>query len=82
MITRAVGIYPEVEVDTMKFTLAEDEFFLLCCDGLIIHVEDKEIQDIVVNEKNPQEACRSLVDLANERGGKDNISVVLLAPSQ
>ncbi len=82
VITHAVGIFPEVEVDTMKFTLAEDEFFLLCCDGLIIHVEDNEIQDIVVNSKNPQEACRKLVDLANERGGKDNISVVLLGPSK
>lgn len=77
VITRALGIYPEIEVDTMKLTKADDEILLLCCDGLIIHVNDEEIKDIVTSE-NPQEACKKLVDLANERGGKDNISVIIL----
>lgn len=80
VITRAIGIYSEVKVDTMTLTLDEDEFLLLCCDGLIIHVEDKEIQDIVINATGSQDACQKLVDLANERGGKDNISVILLSP--
>lgn len=78
VITRAVGIYPEIEVDTMKLTLLEDEYLLLCCDGLIIHVSDDEIKDIVTNTEDIQEACKKLVDFTNERGGKDNISVVIL----
>ena len=80
VITRAVGAYAEVKVDTMKLTLDDDESLLLCCDGLIIHVQDEEIKEIVVNASHPQEACKKLVDLANERGGKDNISVILLSP--
>lgn len=77
VITRALGIYAEVEVDTMKLTKSDDEILLLCCDGLIIHVNDEEIKDIVTSE-NPQDACKKLVDLANKRGGKDNISVIIL----
>jgi protein phosphatase len=77
VITRAVGAYSEVEVDTMKLTLLDDEFLLLCCDGLIIHVNDDEIKDIVTNTDDVQETCKKLVDLANERGGKDNISVII-----
>ena len=80
VITRAVGLYAEIKVDTMKLTLDEDEFLLLCCDGLIIHVQDEEIQEIVVNASHPQEACKKLVDLANEGSGKDNISVILFSP--
>jgi PPM family protein phosphatase len=82
VITRAVGIYSEVNVDTMKLTLDEDEFLLLCCDGLIIHVDDETIKEIVVNAKDPQDACAKLVNTANEKGGSDNISVILLAPNQ
>ncbi|MGH9021450.1 MAG: Stp1/IreP family PP2C-type Ser/Thr phosphatase [Acidimicrobiales bacterium] len=82
VITRAVGIYSEVNVDTMKLTLDEDEFLLLCCDGLIVHVDDKTVQEIVVNAEDPQDACIKLVNAANEKGGSDNISVILLAPQQ
>jgi len=79
VITKAVGIYSEIKADTMKLTLDDDESLLLCCDGQLIHVEDKEIQEIVVKADEPQEACQKLVDLANERGGEDNISVILLS---
>ena len=79
MIIRAVGIYSEIKVDTMKLTLDDDEFLLLCCDGQLIHVEDKEIQEVVVKADEAQEACKKLVELANERGGEDNISVILLS---
>lgn len=79
VITKAVGIYSEIKADTMKLTLDDDESLLLCCDGQLIHVEDKEIHEIVVKADEPQEACQKLVDLANERGGEDNISVILLS---
>lgn len=79
VIIRAVGIYSDIKVDTMKLTLDDDESLLLCCDGQLIHVEDKEIQEVVLEADGPQEACKKLVDLANERGGEDNISVILLS---
>ncbi len=82
VITRAVGIYSELDVDTMKLTLSEDEHLLLCCDGQLIHVEDKELQETVVQSPNTQEACKRMVDMANERGGEDNISVILLSPER
>ena len=79
VITKAVGIYSEIKVDTMKLTLDDDESLLLCCDGQLIHVEDKEIQEVVIKADEPQDACKKLVDLANERGGEDNVSVILLS---
>ena len=79
IITRAVGIYSELKVDTMKLTLDDDESLLLCCDGQIIHVEDNELQEVVVKADEPQEACKKLVEMANERGGEDNISVILFS---
>jgi len=79
VITRAVGLYSEIKVDTMKLTLDDDESLLLCCDGQLIHVEDKELQEVVVKADKPQEACKKLVEMANERGGEDNISVILLS---
>ncbi len=80
VITRAVGIHPKLDVDTAKLTLSEDEHLLLCSDGQLIHVEDEELQETVVQYSDPQEACRRLVDMANERGGEDNTSVILLSP--
>lgn len=77
IITLAVGIYSDIEVDTMKLTLADDEFLLLCCDGLTNEVDDDDIKQIVTELKEPQSACKKLVDLANEHGGKDNISVII-----
>jgi len=80
VITRAVGINSEVIIDTMKLTLLDDEYLLLCCDGQLIGVEDEELQDIIINANSTQDACKKLIDTANKRGGEDNISVILLAP--
>lgn len=80
VILRAVGIFGKVDVDTMKLTLSDDEYLLLCCDGELIHVEDEELKEIIINADSTQDACNKLVETANERGGEDNISVVLLAP--
>lgn len=81
VILRAVGIYSDVDIDTMKLTLSDDEYLLLCCDGQLIHVEDEELQEIIVKADSVQDACNKLVDVANKRGGEDNISVVLLGPA-
>ena len=78
-ITRAVGIMPSIEVDTMKLTLDSDESLLLCCDGVIAHLSDDDIHKIIRDSPDPQTACQEIVDLANERGGSDNISLIILS---
>ena len=78
-ITRAVGIMPSIEVDTMKLTLDSDESLLLCCDGVIAHLSDDDIHKIIRDSPDPQTACKEIVDLANERGGSDNISLIILS---
>ena len=78
-ITRAVGIMPSVEVDTMKLTLGSDESLLLCCDGVIAHLTDEDIHKIINDSSDPQSACQKIVDTANERGGSDNISLIILS---
>ena len=78
-ITRAVGIMPSVEVDTMKLTLDSDESLLLCCDGVIAHLSDDDINKIIRDSPDPQTACQEIVDMANERGGSDNISLIILS---
>ena len=79
VITKAVGIMESVEPDTMKLTLDNDESLLLCCDGVIAHLNDEDIHKIICNANNPQNACQQIVDLANERGGTDNISLIILS---
>ena len=78
-ITRAVGIMPSIEVDTMKLTLGSDESLLLCCDGVIAHLTDEDIHKIINDSSDPQSACQKIVDTANERGGSDNISLIILS---
>lgn len=73
---RAVGLFPRIEVDTFEIKLAEGDIILVCCDGLTDVVEEKDILDIVLNN-NPANACNKLIDLANEGGGPDNISVIV-----
>ena len=80
VITKAVGIMESVEPDTMKLTLDNDESLLLCCDGVIAHLPDEDIHKIICDADDPQNACQQIVDLANERGGTDNISLIILSP--
>jgi len=76
-ITRVVGYYGVVEIDTGVTSLDEDDRILLCSDGLIAHVKDDELKRIVLDYADPQKACDELVELANSRGGRDNISVII-----
>ncbi len=76
VITRAVGNREYVQVDTRRIPLAPGMRFLLCSDGLHGYLEDDDIQPIVKMGGNP--AVQRFIALANERGGKDNITAVLL----
>jgi protein phosphatase len=76
-ITRVVGYYGVVEVDTGITSLDQNDLVLICSDGLTAYVEDDELKRIVLDHTDPQKACDELVELANSRGGRDNISVII-----
>ncbi|WP_447972693.1 Stp1/IreP family PP2C-type Ser/Thr phosphatase [Nitrospira sp. Kam-Ns4a] len=79
MLTRAVGIEPQVEPDTLSLPLEPDDCLLLCTDGLTKMLEDSEILDTLEKASSaPERACRALVEAANRRGGPDNITVVVV----
>jgi len=78
VLNQAVGSFGEITVDTFSHNLDGNDHILLCCDGLINHVSDEDMEQIVLeNDVNSQQACDKLVTLANKRGGKDNISVII-----
>src|SRR5262249_31457894 len=79
VILRAIGSHPQVEVSTWDepMPVREGDRFLLCSDGLYDLVEDEEIK-AEIEKAEPQAACESLIALAKERGGHDNISVGIL----
>jgi len=76
-ITRALGPKPSVEVDHFQHTLQIGDVIVLCTDGLSGQVQDAEIA-AAVSRYSPDEAVSRLVDLANQRGGPDNISVIVV----
>ena len=80
IITRVLGIGPEIEVDFFDIHLKENSVLLLCSDGLSNMVADEDIWRIVSTSREMKEAGMRLVSLANENGGKDNIAVVLVQP--
>ena len=77
-ILRAVGVQPEVEVEVASVDVAGGDRFLLCSDGLSGVLRDDEIA-AVVQDRAPSEAVAELIQIANERGGPDNITVQILA---
>lgn len=77
IITRAVGILPQVKVDSHIENLYEGDILLLCCDGLTDMLTDEEILSIMNDHDDPQAMCDALIEHANEKGGSDNISVII-----
>ncbi len=78
LITRAVGSAAQVEVELNEMVVKDRDKILLCTDGLTSMVPDDVILTIINTSGHPKAACRTLVNLANKNGGKDNISVVLI----
>ena len=81
VITRAVGVEESVEADFYEIETEEDSrFLLLCTDGLTNMVEDDEIFHTVMKYTDkPREAVTKLIKMANENGGKDNISIIMIS---
>jgi protein phosphatase len=81
VITRALGPEGDVSVDAFAAHVGPGDWLLACSDGLTEHVTDDEVARVVVGSgRDPQAAVQRLVDLANERGGTDNITVAVMQP--
>ena len=80
IITRAIGVLPEVSADFFETVLVPGDTVLLCSDGLTNMVDDADIKRIVLGQRDIVEKTQRLIDAANENGGKDNITVVLIEP--
>lgn len=81
IITRAVGVDQKVQVDCFEVSLEQGQRILLCSDGLTNMVEDARILDILNRPEDLQKKAETLVALANENGGKDNITVIIIEPN-
>jgi protein phosphatase len=78
VITRALGMQENVEVDVQAHPIVAGDVFLLCSDGLSGMVSDDEMLSVIRSLSDPEQACRRLVTLANEHGGEDNITAVVV----
>jgi serine/threonine protein phosphatase PrpC len=78
VIYRCIGDQPSVEVDADVLPLALGDRIILCCDGLWEMVRNEGIEDVMLQESNPQAACNLLVKHANLAGGEDNISIIVV----
>ena len=78
VITRALGAYPDVEVDTEVFPARDGDVFLLCSDGLTGMVHEPELKPMLEDRgRSLEQTGRALIAAANEAGGRDNITVIL-----
>ncbi|MEO5694806.1 MAG: Stp1/IreP family PP2C-type Ser/Thr phosphatase [Usitatibacter sp.] len=79
LVTRALGIDPSVDAEIHVYETQPDDIFVLCSDGLSDMVEDEEIRLTLITLKtNPNLTVQQLVQAANDNGGRDNISAMLI----
>jgi protein phosphatase len=77
VITRAIGVAPEPDLDIITGSVDTGDIFILCSDGLTRHLHDDEIHQ-AVTAHDAQDACDAMLALALERGGHDNVTVVVV----
>lgn len=78
IVLRAMGIDASVEVDTFELSIEEGDRFVICSDGLVDEADDLEIENTIRLANGPQDLADRLVALANDNGGRDNITVVVV----
>ena len=78
IVTRALGVVEHVEVDSFHFIPKIGDRYLLCSDGLFNEVDAHGIATILATEPDPQAATQKLIDAANQGGGRDNITTVVV----
>lgn len=77
IITRAVGTNEELKIDSFQLEISEDDIYVLSTDGLTDYLSEQEILKIILENKDIGIAMQNLVDLAKDRGGKDNITILI-----
>ena len=80
IITRAVGAMSEIQIDFFEEELCPGDEVLLCSDGLTNMLEDDQIRSILKGHREIEGKAVSLIEAANRNGGKDNITVIVIAP--
>lgn len=78
IVLRAMGIDSMVDVDTFDLEIEDDDRFIVCSDGLVDEADDDEIESQIRQSISPQDLADRLVALANENGGRDNTTVVVV----
>ena len=78
VLTRAVGVENQVEIDFYQEEVTAGDWVLMCTDGLTDLVTNEEINEYLISANDPQKTARALLDLALKKGGFDNITIVLL----
>ncbi|GAA0331440.1 Stp1/IreP family PP2C-type Ser/Thr phosphatase [Bacillus carboniphilus] len=78
VILRALGTEEDVQIDIKTITFEEGDCLLLCSDGLSNKVSDDDMKTIIESEETLEEQVERLVDLANENGGEDNITIIIV----
>ncbi|MCC6698021.1 MAG: serine/threonine-protein phosphatase [Candidatus Hydrogenedentes bacterium] len=83
MVTRSIGTHPEVDIDTYMWHVVPGDTLLLCTDGLVNMCKDAEIIEEFRKNLAPAEIASRLITMANDNGGKDNITVIVadISPS-
>ena len=78
VVTRAVGGDHQVEVDSRQVAVEDGDLFLVCSDGLTTMLTDNEILELLSTDGSLEDHCQQLVGRANDKGGVDNITVILV----
>ena len=80
IITRAVGVDSEVIPDFFEIDYTKGDIIMMCSDGLSNMIDDEDMKDIINQGNELEDIANNLIDVANNNGGKDNISVILVEP--
>lgn len=79
VVTRALGGETQLVVDVQSHPIRRGDLFVLCTDGLNGAIEDEELAEIIDQESSLDSRCAALIDAANDAGGPDNVTVVLVS---
>ncbi len=81
MLTNVLGVSEDFDIDFLSYDLKPDDILLMCTDGLVGLVKTQEIEDVINSHKDIKKAGKKLLNLALERGGNDNITMILIKNS-
>ena len=80
-VTRAIGVYASVEVDTFDFDILPGDSFLICSDGMYVYIREEDVPELLA-DGDVKEVPKHLIDIANEAGGHDNITALVIRVSE